>query len=212
MLITEYSHIIIISCKNTTNILHASNCNFLSFQFVWMDRRSGEETEVFSSDLHRLRLVLHPGDTHRWACVSHQGRYEVLTIRICLNELKMIWTHRSDCVCVCLGSAFPSGFMFLIQKIFVMLFRTLAHLFSVHYQEAIAVNIHPHLNTLFTHFITFSHMFRLLEPSETAPIDELIAVLTHWFTNTRNIHVSSSQKGTALLITKKKGTAWACES
>lgn len=77
------------------------------------------------------------------------------------------------------GSAFPSGFMFLIQKIFVMLFRTLAHLFSVHYQEAIAVKIHPHLNTLFTHFITFSHMFRLLEPSETASIDELIAVLTH---------------------------------
>ncbi len=163
-----------------------------------MDRRSGEETEVFSSPLHRLRLVLHPGDTHRWACVSNQGRYEVLTIRISLNELKMIWTHRSHS----LGSPFPSGFMFLIQKIFMMLFRTLAHLFSDHYQDAIAVEIHPHLNTLFTHFITFSHMFRLLEPSETAPIDELIAVLTHWFTNTRNIHVRSSQKG----------TAWACES
>uniref|UniRef100_A0A673G6J9 Si:dkey-266m15.5 n=1 Tax=Sinocyclocheilus rhinocerous TaxID=307959 RepID=A0A673G6J9_9TELE len=76
------------------------------------------------------------------------------------------------------GSSFPSGFIFLIQKIFVMLFRTLAHLFSVHYQDAIAVEIHPQLNTLFTHFITFSHTFRLLEPSETAPIDELIAVLT----------------------------------
>lgn len=69
--------------------------------------------------------------------------------------------------------------MFLIKKIFVMLFRTLTHLFSIHYQDAIAVKLHPHLNTLFTHFITFSQTFRLLEPSETAPIDELIAVLTH---------------------------------
>ncbi|XP_001339864.2 MOB kinase activator 2 [Danio rerio] len=77
------------------------------------------------------------------------------------------------------GSSFPPGFMFLVQKVFVMLFRTLAHLFSVHYQDAIAVELHPHLNTLFTHFITFSHMFRLLEPSETAPIDDLIAILTH---------------------------------
>ncbi|TRY58655.1 hypothetical protein DNTS_024796 [Danionella cerebrum] len=75
------------------------------------------------------------------------------------------------------GSSFPAGFLFLIQKIFMMLFRTLAHLFSVHYQDAVAVELHPHLNTVFTHFITFSHIFRLLEPSETAPIDDLIAAL-----------------------------------
>lgn len=83
-------------------------------------------------------------------------------------------------VCVCLGSSFPPGFIFLIQKVFVMLFRMLAHLFSTHYQDAIAVELHPQLNTLFTHFITFSHTFRLLEASETAPIDEIIALLTHW--------------------------------
>ncbi|XP_051580908.1 MOB kinase activator 2-like [Myxocyprinus asiaticus] len=77
------------------------------------------------------------------------------------------------------GSSFPPGFMFLIQKVFVMLFRTLAHLFSAHYQNAIAMELHPHLNTLFTHFITFSHAFRLLDPAETAPIDDLIAGLTH---------------------------------
>lgn len=87
-----------------------------------------------------------------------------------------------DCIWVCLGSSFPPGFIFLIQKVFVMLFRMLAHLFSTHYQDAVAVELHPHLNTLFTHFITFSHTFRLLEPSETAPIDEIIALLTHWNT------------------------------
>ncbi|XP_051952667.1 MOB kinase activator 2-like [Xyrauchen texanus] len=76
-------------------------------------------------------------------------------------------------------SSFPPGFMFLIQKVFVMLFRTLAHLFSAHYHDAIVVELHPHLNTLFTHFITFGHTFRLLDPAETAPIDDLIAGLTH---------------------------------
>lgn len=91
--------------------------------------------------------------------------------------------------------------MFLIQKIFVMLFRTLAHLFSTHYQDAIAVELHPHLNTLFTHFITFSHTFRLLEPSETASIDELIAVLAHW--NTWRVNMRCSPKGMSLDLESK---------
>ncbi|XP_076848949.1 MOB kinase activator 2 [Brachyhypopomus gauderio] len=73
---------------------------------------------------------------------------------------------------------FPNGFIFLVQKVFVLLFRTLAHLYSAHYQDAIAMEIHPHLNTLFTHFITFSQAFRLLEPLETAPLEDLITILT----------------------------------
>ncbi|XP_056622869.1 MOB kinase activator 2 isoform X1 [Triplophysa dalaica] len=76
------------------------------------------------------------------------------------------------------GLPFSPGFMFLIQKVFVLLFRTLAHMFSAHYQDIIAMELHPHLNTLFLHFITFSHTFRLLDPVETAPIDDLITVLT----------------------------------
>ncbi|KAK3548927.1 hypothetical protein QTP70_021687 [Hemibagrus guttatus] len=77
------------------------------------------------------------------------------------------------------GVTFPNGFMFLVQKVFLLLFRTLSHLYSAHYRDAVAVDIHPHLNTLLTHFITFSHTFRLLEASETAPLDELINALTH---------------------------------
>lgn len=73
---------------------------------------------------------------------------------------------------------FPPGFMFLVQKVFLLLFRTFAHLYSAHYRDAITMEIHPHLNTLFTHFITFSHTFRLLEPSETVPLDDLISALT----------------------------------
>lgn len=78
------------------------------------------------------------------------------------------------------GLSFPPGFTFLIQKVFVMLFRTLAHMFSAHYQDSVTMELHPHLNTLMLHFITFSHTFKLLDPAETAPIDDLIAVLTRW--------------------------------
>ncbi|KAI5624325.1 MOB kinase activator 2, partial [Silurus asotus] len=78
------------------------------------------------------------------------------------------------------GVKFPNGFMFLVQKVFLLLFRTLSHLYSAHYRDAVAVDLHPHLNTLLTHFITFSHTFRLLEASETAPLDDLINTLTHY--------------------------------
>ncbi|KAK2848442.1 hypothetical protein Q7C36_010124 [Tachysurus vachellii] len=77
------------------------------------------------------------------------------------------------------GVKFPNGFMFLVQKVFLLLFRTLSHLYSAHYRDAVAVDIHPHLNTLLTHFITFSHTFRLMEASEMAPLDDLISALTH---------------------------------
>ncbi|GAA6100983.1 MOB kinase activator 2 isoform X1 [Tachysurus ichikawai] len=77
------------------------------------------------------------------------------------------------------GVKFPNGFMFLVQKVFLLLFRTLSHLYSAHYRDAVAVDIHPHLNTLLTHFITFSHTFRLMEASEMAPLDDLIGALTH---------------------------------
>lgn len=80
------------------------------------------------------------------------------------------------------GVKFASGFMFLVQKVFLLLFRTLAHLYNAHYRDAVAMDIHPHLNTLFTHFMTFSHMFRLLEPSETASLEDLVSALTHYNT------------------------------
>ena len=80
-------------------------------------------------------------------------------------------------MCVGVDAQFPPGFMFLVQKVFLLLFGTRAHLYRAHYRDAITMEIHPHLNTLFTHFITFSHAFRLLEPSETAPLDDLITAL-----------------------------------
>uniref|UniRef100_A0A8C4RW99 MOB kinase activator 2 n=1 Tax=Erpetoichthys calabaricus TaxID=27687 RepID=A0A8C4RW99_ERPCA len=71
------------------------------------------------------------------------------------------------------GSTFPPGFIFMAQKIFLYLFHILAHFYWAHFQEIARLELHPHLNTLYFHFISFSQEFKLLEPQETAIMDEL---------------------------------------
>lgn len=75
------------------------------------------------------------------------------------------------------GSMFPTGFVFLVQKVFLLLFRTLAHIYWSHYRETLALGLHPHLNTLFTHLTLFSRQHALLEPEETEPLQDLITAL-----------------------------------
>lgn len=75
------------------------------------------------------------------------------------------------------GSVFPTGFVFLVQKVFLLLFRTLAHIYWSHYRETLALGLHPHLNTLFTHLTLFSRQHALLEPEETEPLQDLISAL-----------------------------------
>ncbi|KAJ8269251.1 hypothetical protein COCON_G00118580 [Conger conger] len=75
------------------------------------------------------------------------------------------------------GTAFPKGYVFLVQRIFLYLFRTLAHLYWVHFWDVVQMDMHPHLNTLFAHFVAFGQQFQLLEPAETAPLEDLISAL-----------------------------------
>ncbi|XP_046889693.1 MOB kinase activator 2 isoform X3 [Hypomesus transpacificus] len=75
------------------------------------------------------------------------------------------------------GSVFPAGFVFLVQKVFLLLFRTLAHIYWSHYRETLALGLHPHLNTLFTHLTHFSLQHRLLEPEHTDTLRDLISAL-----------------------------------
>ncbi|KAG5273971.1 hypothetical protein AALO_G00157760 [Alosa alosa] len=74
---------------------------------------------------------------------------------------------------------FPAGFIFLVQKVFLLMFRTLAHLYSAHYTQLVAMEMHPHLNTVFTHLVLFCQSFQLLEPQEIEPLQDLITALTH---------------------------------
>ncbi|XP_036171716.1 MOB kinase activator 2 isoform X5 [Myotis myotis] len=75
------------------------------------------------------------------------------------------------------GREFPSSFESLVKKICRYLFHVLAHIYSSHFKETLALELHGHLNTLYIHFILFAREFNLLDPKETAIMDDLTEVL-----------------------------------
>lgn len=76
------------------------------------------------------------------------------------------------------GNGFPSSFEMLAKKIHRYLFQVLAHIYGFHYREIVCLALHPHLNTLFLHFMTFNFTFNILEEKETEILDDLYKKLT----------------------------------
>jgi hypothetical protein len=54
-----------------------------------------------------------------------------------------------------LDQQFPLYFDSLVRKMVRLLFHAVAHLYAVHYRQLIDLQLHPHLNSLFLHFISF---------------------------------------------------------
>ncbi|MCJ8733571.1 hypothetical protein PDJAM_G00225090 [Pangasius djambal] len=75
------------------------------------------------------------------------------------------------------GKEFPNAFDTLVKKICRYLFHVLSHIFWAHYKETVAMELHGHLNTLYTHFIVFIREFNLMEPKETSIMDDLTEAL-----------------------------------
>ncbi|XP_041917225.1 MOB kinase activator 2-like isoform X3 [Alosa sapidissima] len=75
------------------------------------------------------------------------------------------------------GKEFPNAFETLVKKICRYLFHVLAHIYWSHYRESVAMDLHGHLNTLYTHFIVFIREFNLVDPKETSIMDDLSEVL-----------------------------------
>ncbi|XP_045676987.1 MOB kinase activator 2 isoform X1 [Phyllostomus hastatus] len=75
------------------------------------------------------------------------------------------------------GREFPSSFESLVKRICRHLFHVLAHIYSSHFKETLALELHGHLNTLYVHFILFAREFNLLDPKETAVMDDLTEAL-----------------------------------
>ncbi|XP_035280351.1 MOB kinase activator 2-like [Anguilla rostrata] len=120
-----------------------------------------------------------PGDvTYYWS--DEQGK-KVRCSAPLYTDYTMSYIHElltdEDVFPTGAGTAFPKGHVFLVQRIFQYLFRTLAHLYWAHFRDVVRMDMHPHLNTLFAHFVTFGREFRLLEPAETAPLEDLISAL-----------------------------------
>ncbi|XP_073460828.1 MOB kinase activator 2 isoform X1 [Lithobates pipiens] len=75
------------------------------------------------------------------------------------------------------GREFPSSFDSLVKKICRYLFHVVAHIYSAHFKEIVAMELHGHLNTLFIHFLLFVREFNLLDTKETAILDDLSEML-----------------------------------
>lgn len=63
---------------------------------------------------------------------------------------------------VAAGEPFPADFIDTVRKIFRRLFRVYAHIYHSHFNQVCELGEEAHLNTLFKHFIFFSHYFKLI--------------------------------------------------
>ncbi|XP_013786393.1 MOB kinase activator 2-like [Limulus polyphemus] len=73
--------------------------------------------------------------------------------------------------------SFPSSFESMVKKIHCLLLHIIAHIYQAHFREILLLNLHAHLNTIFSHFMLFAQQFNLLEASDTEVLRELATVL-----------------------------------
>ncbi|KAG7672421.1 hypothetical protein Ndes2526B_g09064 [Nannochloris sp. 'desiccata'] len=73
-----------------------------------------------------------------------------------------------------LGGAFPRDFLAVVKTILKRLFRVYAHMYHSHFRQIVALELEPHLNTCFRHFILFVQEFGLVDDKELTPMKELI--------------------------------------
>ncbi|XP_070200836.1 MOB kinase activator 2-like [Littorina saxatilis] len=71
------------------------------------------------------------------------------------------------------GQEFPAGFVELCRKIHRYLFHVLAHIYHSHFSMMVTLGLAGHLNTLFSHFMLFSHQFHLLPDKEAEVLNDL---------------------------------------
>ncbi|KAI9357037.1 Mob1/phocein [Zopfochytrium polystomum] len=75
------------------------------------------------------------------------------------------------------GAEFPRDFHATIRNIFRQLFRVYAHLYTAHSDKMTLLSLDGHLNTLFSHFISFGREFDLIDKKDMAPLQDLIVGL-----------------------------------
>ncbi|XP_035251067.1 MOB kinase activator 2-like [Anguilla anguilla] len=75
------------------------------------------------------------------------------------------------------GKEFPNSFESLVKKICRYLFHVLAHIYWAHFGQTVALELQGHLNTLYTHFAVFVREFNLVDPKETAIMEDLSEAL-----------------------------------
>ena len=67
--------------------------------------------------------------------------------------------------------------MTTVRKIFKLLFHVQAHMYYAHFNDLLNHGLHAHLNTVLMNFILYHQEFNLLDPKETAPLDDLLQAM-----------------------------------
>ncbi|XP_045146378.1 MOB kinase activator 2 isoform X2 [Echinops telfairi] len=134
---------------------------------------------------HHLR-VLYRGDVPDHGCWQHYYWYDERGKKVkctapqyvdfVMSSVQKLVTDE-DVFPTKYGREFPPSFEALVKKICRYLFHVLAHIYSSHFKETLALELQAHLNTLYAHFILFVREFNLLDPKETAVLDDLTGLL-----------------------------------
>lgn len=75
------------------------------------------------------------------------------------------------------ANEFPVGFEMVVRKMLRLLFHVLAHVYHSHFRELVLLNLHTHLNCVFTHLSVFNHRYQLIELRETEILQDLVVAL-----------------------------------
>ncbi|XP_076374204.1 MOB kinase activator 2-like isoform X2 [Tachypleus tridentatus] len=90
---------------------------------------------------------------------------------------------------------FPSSFESIVKKIHRLLFHVIAHIYHAHFKEVLLLNLHAHLNSLFSHFMLFNQQFSLIEEKETEVLQDLALALKLY---------CAEDQGTGMSLTSKQ--------
>lgn len=72
------------------------------------------------------------------------------------------------------GVPFPAHFMGVTKNIYRQMFRIFAHIYHNHFDKIIHLSLEAHWNSFFAHFVSFGKTFDLADPSDLAPLAQLI--------------------------------------
>jgi len=69
---------------------------------------------------------------------------------------------------------FPKNFKDIVSTMFKRMFRVYAFIYVHHFKKIQELELEPHLNSVFKHFLFFIHEFDLVDRKEYLPIESLV--------------------------------------
>lgn len=72
---------------------------------------------------------------------------------------------------------FPTSFDVYARKVYRLLFHVLAHIYHMHFNEIVILDLHKHLNCIFAHLILFNQQFNLIDSKELDTLNDLSIAL-----------------------------------